>query len=701
MSTSPQTENQLLAENVELRARLQEIEETLRAIRHGEVDALVVDGSSGPQVYILQTSDSESNRFRSDILSKVTDAVVAIDEDFHVIYLNAAAEEQYEVKASEALGQHLKTLYDYRWIREGDKQQAKEALDQTGHWRGENIHILRSGEKIFVESAVSRLYDKDGTPSGLLSVIRNVTGRRVAEAALRDSEERYRTLFETIDEGFCVIEMIFDEDQKPVDYAFVQISPSFVKQTGLGDVVGKRMRDLIPEHEDHWFETYGRVAMTGESARFVNHAKGLNRWYDVHASRFGAAEQRRVAVLFNDITERKLADEALRESERTLAAQAAALRQADRNKDEFLAMLAHELRNPLAPLRNAAEILQTEGVSEDDRARSQTLISRQIENMSRMIDDLLDVSRITEGKIELRKESIELEAILLAAANIARSNCSANGQSFELSLPSEPLFLNADGTRLEQILGNLLGNACKYSGAGSHIVLSAERDDCSGRPQVMIRVRDNGIGIDPQLLPRVFELFVQASRTLDRAHGGLGIGLTIVHRLVKLHGGSIEARSDGLGRGAEFIVRLPVLDGVPASKVHDSEIAPQQRSLRMLIVDDNRDAAETMAMLQGMLGHETRVAHAGPDALVLAGEFIPEVVILDIGLPGMDGFEVARKLREMPSMKDAFLIALTGYGSGNDRQLAKEAGFDEHLTKPADLNLLKRWLLERGRVSAS
>lgn len=694
MSTSPKTESELLAENAELRARLQETEETLRAIRHGEVDALVVDGNSGPQVYILQTSDSESNRFRSDILSKVTDAVVAIDEDFHVIYLNAAAEEQYGVSASEALGKHLKSLYDYRWIQEEDKQNAKTALDETGHWRGENIHILRSGEKIFVESAVSQLYDKDGTPSGLLSVIRNVTGRRVAEAALRDSEERYRTLFETIDEGFCVIEMIYDQDHKPVDYRFIQVSPSFEKQTGLANAAGKRMKDLVPEHEDHWFETYGRVATTGEPARFINHAKGLNRWYDVHASRFGREEQRRVAILFNDITERKLADEALRESERTLAAQAAALRQADRNKDEFLAMLAHELRNPLAPLRNAAEILQTEGVSGDDRARSQMLISRQIENMSRMIDDLLDVSRITEGKIELRKEPLELESILLGAASIARANCASNGQSFELSLPSEPVFLIADGTRLEQILGNLLGNACKYSGKGSHIVLSAEHD--SDASQVVIRVRDNGIGIDSQLLPRVFELFVQSSRTLDRSHGGLGIGLTIVHRLVKLHGGTIEARSDGPGRGAEFVVSLPVLDGPPSSKASDPAASQRQRSLRMMIVDDNKDAAETMAMLQGMLGHETLVANDGSAALVLAGEFLPEVVLLDIGLPGMDGFEVARKLRKMPAMKDTFLIALTGYGSGNDRQLAKEAGFDEHLTKPADLNLLKKWLLERG-----
>jgi PAS domain S-box-containing protein len=695
MSTIPEPESSLLAENADLRARLEETEETLRAIQNGEVDALVVDGTSGPQVFILQTSDSESNRFRSDILSKVTDAVVAIDEGNHVIYLNAAAESQYGVTASEALGQHLDALYAYRWISPGDEAKARESLHRSGHWRGENIHILRSGESIYVESAVSRLYDKDSTASGLLSVIRNVTGRRQAEAALRDSEERYRTLFETIDEGFCVIEMIF-ENGKPVDYRFVQVSPSFEKHTGLSNPVGKRMKELVPNHEDHWFEIYGQVALTGEAARFENQAKALSRWYDVHASRFGAPEQRMLAVIFNDITKRKLADQALRESERTLAAQAEALLQADRNKDEFLAMLAHELRNPLAPLRNAAELLQTDGVGIQERARAQKMISRQIENMSRMIDDLLDVSRITEGKIELRKEPLALDSILIAAANIARSNCEANQQTFELSLPADPVFLNADGTRLEQVLGNLLGNACKYSGKGSHITLGAELDRTATRPQVIIRVRDNGIGIDPELLPRVFELFVQASRTLDRAHGGLGIGLTIVHRLVNLHGGTIEACSAGLGRGAEFIVRLPILEELPEPKEIGPTAHARQRPLRMMIVDDNRDAAETMAMLQDMLGHETRVAHAGPDALKLAAEFSPEVVLLDIGLPGMDGFEVARKLREMPSMEGAFLIALTGYGSGHDRQRSKEAGFDKHLTKPADLTLLKKWLRERG-----
>jgi PAS domain S-box-containing protein len=528
----------------------------------------------------------------------------------------------------------------------------------------------------------------DGSNSGLLSVVRDITEGSHAEQALRDSEERYRALFNTIDEGFSIIEMIFDADGKPVDYRFLQVSPSFEKHTGLRDVAGKKVRELIPTHEDHWFEAYGKVALTGEPIRFENHSEGMNRWFDVHASRFGEPEKHLVAVLFNDITPRKLA-------EKDLMAHAEELARADRRKDEFLAMLAHELRNPLAPLRNASEILQIEEVSPRERAQAQRLIRRQIENMSRMIDDLLDVSRITEGKIELRKEPVSLEAILNSAATLVKTACAAQGQELTVSLPSEPIHLSADPTRLEQVFGNLLGNASKYGGDGCRISLSAERVPGAEPPQAIVRVSDNGTGIDPELLPRIFDLFVQASRSLDRSHGGLGIGLTVVSRLVKMHDGSIEARSDGLGRGAEFTVHLPILSAPTPEPSRAAAPAPRNKGLRLLIVDDNRDSAESMAMLQELAGNETRIAHHGSEAIRIAAEFSPQAVLLDIGLPGMDGFEVARRLRAIPSLADCFLIALTGYGSDEDRQRTQAAGFDEHLVKPADLNLLRRWLEAR------
>jgi len=398
-------------------------------------------------------------------------------------------------------------------------------------------------------------------------------------------------------------------------------------------------------------------------------------------------ETESILTSFTDISERHALEAAL-------ADRAADLVRADRSKDEFLAMLAHELRNPLAPLRNAAEILQAANTSAEEREQALSIIGRQIENMSRMIDDLLDVSRITEGKIELRKKPVALEAIFTAVSSLARSGCAARHQDLAVSIPTPPIFLDADATRLEQVFSNLIGNACKYSGDGCHISLSAERAAGIEPPEVVVRVRDDGNGIDPELLPRVFDLFVQATRTQDRAHGGLGIGLTLVSRLVKLHGGSVEAHSEGLGLGSEFIVHLPILREAPPPSPPPPPAA-REISRRILIVDDNTDSARSMAVLQSRRGHVTRTAFTGPAAVVAAAEFLPEVVLLDIGLPGMDGFEVARRLRGMPALAGVFLIAMTGYASPEDLLAAQQAGFDEHLVKPVDLNVLREWLRSR------
>ena len=390
---------------------------------------------------------------------------------------------------------------------------------------------------------------------------------------------------------------------------------------------------------------------------------------------------------FYDITERRLLED-------SLAARAADLARADRSKDEFLAMLAHELRNPLAPLRNAAEILRSTGASPEAIAQAQAILTRQIENMSRMVDDLLDVARITEGKIILRRAAVPLEAIIHAAANLARPAIEARRQELAITLPAEPVYLDADATRLEQVFGNLLTNASKYSHSGAHISISAERAPVAqGEPtEVAVRVRDDGIGIASELLPRIFDLFVQATTALDRAYGGLGIGLTLVHRLVKMHDGNVEARSAGLGHGSEFIVRLPFLQGAVVAPPPAAAPPVLEISRRILVVDDNEDSARSMSLLQRLRGHQTRVALTGPDALAIAVEFAPEVVLLDIGLPGMDGFEVARRLRAMPALADTFLVAMTGYGNPGDRAEARAAGFDEYLLKPVDLTLLREWL---------
>lgn len=383
-----------------------------------------------------------------------------------------------------------------------------------------------------------------------------------------------------------------------------------------------------------------------------------------------------------DITERH-------EMEQALTVRAEALARADRSKDEFLAMLAHELRNPLASLSNASRVLRTQVSDPAERDAANQVLDRQVENMRRMIDDLLDISRITEGKIELRKSVVPLAPVVESVMAAIRPTCDARSQKLTLEIPGEPIYLQADTTRLEQIFGNLLANASKYGGDHCHISLKVEDE---GR-EVVVRVRDDGEGISKELLPHVFDLFVQSSRALDRSYGGLGIGLTVVQKLVKLHGGGVEAHSDGPGCGSEFVVRLPTCGkpAGPATDVDDEDPA-NLRPLRMLIVDDNVDSAQMLAILQKMKGHVTKMAHSGPEGIQAAAEFLPEVVLLDIGLPGMNGYDVARTLRALPDTSESYLIAMTGYGREEDVALAMEAGFDKHLVKPVKLELLQEWL---------
>jgi signal transduction histidine kinase len=369
-----------------------------------------------------------------------------------------------------------------------------------------------------------------------------------------------------------------------------------------------------------------------------------------------------------------------------------ALREADRRKDEFLAMLAHELRNPLAPIRNAVELFRLAGPVEPRLQRANEIIARQVGHMTRLIDDLLDVSRITRGKIQLRRELIDLGSIVAAAIETARPLIEARRHELTVSLPSGPLFLEGDPTRLSQVFANLLQNGAKFTEPQGHLWLTAEKEGDT----VVVRVRDTGIGIAPEILPHVFDLFSQGERALDRSQGGLGIGLSLVRGLVQLHGGSVQAISPGVGGGSEFIVRLPLIPetpslAVPADRAPRATISPR----RILVVDDNVDAAESLADLLQAGGHEVRTAYNGPSCLELAVNYQPEVVLLDIGLPGMDGYEVARRLRQIPPLADVTLVALTGYGQKEDVARAKAAGFDSHMVKPVDADPLFG-LLEGG-----
>ncbi|HEX4590644.1 MAG TPA: PAS domain S-box protein [Gemmataceae bacterium] len=374
------------------------------------------------------------------------------------------------------------------------------------------------------------------------------------------------------------------------------------------------------------------------------------------------------AKILRDITERKRSEDQLEE--------------ANQRKDEFLAMLAHELRNPLAPIQNVVPIFKQEGGGKQHLKEATGMVERALGRIVRIVDDLLDVSRITRGKIELRKERLTLQTAVEQAVETVRPFIESRKHRLTVSLPQEAVWLDADPVRLDQVLVNLLNNAAKYTEPGGTIRLSAERlgNDC------VVRVQDNGIGIGAEMLPRVFELFVQADKSLDRAHGGLGIGLTLVKRLVEMHGGAVEAHSGGVGQGSEFVVRLRAVPEVAGLKPEDApaRLPRPAKALRILVVDDNVDTAESLAMVLRLMGHDVRTEHTGPKALQAAVAERPDVVLLDIGLPGMDGCQVAERIREHQDLADMRLIAISGYGQQADQRRCEQAGFNHHLVKPVD-----------------
>ena len=364
-----------------------------------------------------------------------------------------------------------------------------------------------------------------------------------------------------------------------------------------------------------------------------------------------------------------------------------ALREADRRKDEFLAVLAHELRNPLAPIYNSLHVLRTAGAQDSIAKSVSEMMERQVNHMVRLVDDLLEVSRITCGKIVLRKERVDVAGIVRSAVETSQPFIDAPGHELIVDIAPEPLAVDGDPVRLIQVVSNLLTNAAKYTDAGGRIWLTVCRDGSDAA----ISVRDTGIGIPANMLPRVFELFAQVDRPADLARGGLGIGLTLVKTLAELHGGSVHVHSGGDGRGSEFVVRLPLAAAQAPIQPDTKDPGPPalRASPRVLVVDDNRDAADSLGMLLGVLGAEFHIVYDGPSALAAFATYKPDVVLLDIGMPGMDGHEVARLIRQQPQAHNVALVALTGWGQEEDRSRSEAAGFDRHLIKPADIGALQ------------
>jgi PAS domain S-box-containing protein len=493
--------------------------------------------------------------------------------------------------------------------------------------------------------------------------------RARAQAALEETQGRFHAVLETSAVPFIMLAPHHGQDGEVSDFTWTYVNRAAADalQRPAQELVGRRMLEVLPRSwsDSSAFRQYAAVARDGQPREFEMHTRlrGGEGWLHCIASPMRDA----VAVWFNDVTDRKRSEHLLRE--------------ADRRKDEFLATLAHELRNPLAPIRQAAMLSTSPHATEPQKRWAHDVIDRQVQHMALLLDDLLDVSRITRGVLPLRKTGTELAAVIASAVETARPAIDGMGHTLEIHLPPAPEHFEADPLRVAQVVGNLLTNAAKYTDRGGRIRLDARR---VGR-EVVIDVSDNGIGIAPESLPEVFRMFSQLRSAGERTSAGLGIGLALSKGLVELHGGSLTVRSDGPGCGSTFTVRLPV-GQIP---VEDGTLgAPQTRGAaaprKVLIADDNRDAADSLAALLQLDGHETRLSFDGDDALSAYEHFSPDICLLDIGMPGRNGYEVARTIRGMPGGERPVLIAVTGWGQESDRHLAMQAGFDHHLTKPVD-----------------
>jgi two-component system CheB/CheR fusion protein len=612
------------------------------------------------------------------IVESSQEAIIGKNLDRVILSWNGGAERLYGYKAEEALGRPITFVIPPE--RQAEMLPVYERLkrrEEVGPLETERIR--KDGRRLSVTVAPSPVYDESGELVGIASIEQDITDRKLAEEAVRQSEERYRALvtahtsvvWRTDAEGR------FGEPQ-PSWQDYTGQSAEQAASWGWAEAIHAEDRERIRAlwrqalAERSLYEVEGRLwcAPRGEYRYVISRAVPL---LDAQSP---DGEVREWVGTITDIDDRRRAEEALQE--------------AARRKDEFLAVLGHELRNPLAPVRNSLHVLAQPNATPEQGERARRTIERQVVHLTRLVDDLLDVSRISRGAILLRRERLDLVELVRREVEDRRGGMQAAGIDLELDLPAGPAWVHGDPTRLAQSVGNILQNAIKFTGRGGRVSVSVRPDP--DEETVTVEIRDTGIGISPELMSRLFEPFIQGDRSLDRSRGGLGLGLALVKSLVVLHGGTVEARSAGEGKGAELILRLP-LAAAPDLARPVEEKPEGNHCHRCLIIEDNRDAADSLRLLLELSGHEVDVAYHGLEGVEKARSFQPEVVLCDIGLPdGMDGYAVARALRADSELGPVRLIALTGYGQAEDQRRALEAGFDAHLTKPADPDGLRRLL---------
>jgi PAS domain S-box-containing protein len=613
-------------------------------------------------------------RLLASIVENSNDAIVSKSLDGIIQSWNAAAERLFGFRADQAIGRHISIVIPSERIAEEDQIITQlRAGQRIEHFETERMRS--DGERIPVSLTISPIKDESGNVIGASKIARDITETKRAES----ERQKFVTLIENSTDfiGMC-------------DLAGV---PFFVNRAGL-EMVGLENIDearrvqvsdfFFPEDREKIMnEFFPEVLQNGHGEieiRFRHFKTGEARWmaYKVLVLTDTSKQPVAYATVSQDVTERKRLEQALRRL-------AADLSETDRRKNEFLATLAHELRNPLAPMSNMLEVIKRAGGDPEILKRAYDTLDRQLGQMVRLVDDLLDINRITYDRLDLRATELELGSVIQQAIEVARPMIDEAGHTLIVDLPQDPIYLHADRARLAQVFGNLLNNSSKYTKPNGTILLNAKRID----GEVWVTVKDNGAGIPQDKLDSIFDMFMQVDRSADLSQAGLGIGLTLVKRLTEMHGGSIEAKSEGIGKGSEFIVRFPVLTGATAAPPPEQAITLESAVMhRVVIVDDNQDNADSLAMLLEITGHKTYMAHDGVEALEMIEKHRPEVVLLDIGLPKMNGYEVCRRVREKPWGKNIVVIALTGWGQEDDRRRSEEAGFNGHLVKPVDYDQL-------------
>ncbi len=650
---------------------------------------------------------AEANAALRATLESIGDGVVSTDADGRVTFLNPVAQALTGWDDAQARGKPLEEVFPI--FNEQTHRPAPNPVRRVlreGVVVGLANHTVlraRDGSERPIDDCAAPIRDERGEVRGVVLVFRDVTAERRAARALAESEALFRGIFETANEGIWML----DEQA-----CTTLVNPRMGEILGYApeEMVGRHKWDFLFEKDRPHFQALferRRAGLSEHSDVRFRHRDGREVWALMAARPIFDAQGRfRGALdLFTDVTERKRLEEQLRQRAEELA-------EADRRKDDFLALLGHELRNPLAPIRTAVQLLALKGDDPAVVAQARDMIGRQAGQMTRLVDELLDAGRIARGKVQLRRERLDLAALVRAAVGDQRAGLEAAGLVVAVETPAGPVWVQGDAVRLTQVVGNLLDNAQKSTDPGGRVAVRLAAEES----WALLSVEDTGIGIAAEALPGLFEAFSQVNAAPERSQGGLGLGLSVVKGLVELHGGRVEAASAGLGRGSRFTARLPLDTASPERQRPEAPVAdapgspapvarpPVQQDTqwsgsprKVLVIEDNHDAAESLQMLLSAYGHEVSVAHAGPAGIEQARTFAPDAVICDLGLPGMNGYEVARALRAEPATAAALLVCVSGYGQEHDRRKAREAGFDEALVKPVDPELLVG-LLARPRA---